>query len=206
MATTTTKKQQAARNSGNGTAKRATARKSSARARGETDTFTVPGMSESDADKVTETLQRRLEALIDLTLTLKHVHWNVVGNGFIGIHEMLDVQYTGVADMVDATAERIATLGGQPNGLAGSLVQHRSWDDYELGRAVVPQHLRGLDSAYRGVNSSHRDAIDAVGDLDPVTEDMLIGQLGQLEEYHWLIRAHLENADGVISLTGPSPK
>lgn len=199
MATTT--KQKTAKNSRNGASKTSTAR-----SRGETEAYTVPGMSQSDADTVIETLQRRLEALIDLTLTLKHVHWNVVGNGFIGIHEMLDEQYTAAAEMVDTTAERIATLGGEPNGLAGSLVQHRQWDDYELGRAVVTQHLRGLESAYRGVNSSHRDAISDIGDLDPVTEDMLIGHLSRLETYHWMVRAHLENAEGVISLTGPSPQ
>lgn len=171
-----------------------------ARERGETDTFTVPGMDEADARTTAEVLQRRLEALIDLSLTLKHVHWNVVGNGFIGVHEMLDPQYAAVALMVDTTAERIATLGSSPNGLAGSLVEHRSWEDYELGRAVVPQHLLALDSAYSGVISSHRDAVKDVGDLDPVTEDMLIGQLAQLEGFQWFIRAHLENGEGVIAL------
>lgn len=202
MATT---KQKTSRTKTKGSANGAAGR-STARSRGETAPYTVPGLSESDASTVNETLQRRLEALIDLTMTLKHVHWNVVGNGFIGIHEMLDEQYEAVAEMVDTTAERIATLGGEPNGLAGALVEHRSWEDYELGRAVVVQHLRGLESAYRGVNSSHREAIEGVGDIDPVTEDMLIGHLARLEAFHWMVRAHLENADGVISLTGPSPQ
>lgn len=174
-----------------------------ARSRGETDTFTIPGMSESASGTTAEILQDRLVALIDLTLTLKHVHWNVVGNGFIGVQEMLDPQYEAVALMVDTTAERIATLGASPNGLAGSLVEHRTWDDYPLGRAVVPQHLLGLDSAYSGVIGDHRKAVERVGDLDPVTEDMLIGQLAKLEGFQWFIRAHLENGDGVMATTGP---
>ena len=41
--------------------------------------YTVPGMDEAAADKVRGILQERLIALSDLHLTLKHIHWNVVG-------------------------------------------------------------------------------------------------------------------------------
>ncbi|HRE00790.1 MAG TPA: ferritin-like domain-containing protein, partial [Ilumatobacteraceae bacterium] len=79
--------------------------------------FTAPGLTERDGATVITALQGRLGALIDLGLTLKHIHWNVVGPTFIGVHTMLDPQYAGVQAQVDATAERIATLGGVPNGL-----------------------------------------------------------------------------------------
>lgn len=190
---TTTK---AAASNGNGSGQ---PKEGTARSRGETDTFTIPGLSDKESSKAAACLQSRLEALIDLTLTLKHVHWNVVGTGFIGVHEMLDPHYEAVAAMVDTTAERIAALGSSPNGLPGSLVKSRTWDDYGLNRAVVPQHLLELDKVYSGVITSHRDAVSEVGDLDPVTEDMLIGQLAQLESFQWFIRAHLENGDGVIA-------
>ena len=39
----------------------------------------APGLDESAAEKVRITLQERLTALSDLALTLKHIHWNVVG-------------------------------------------------------------------------------------------------------------------------------
>jgi len=191
----------APKNDQNGNGARRSAPTGSARSRGATDTFTIPGLSERDAKATASTLQERLLSLIDLTLTLKHVHWNVVGAGFISVHEMLDPQYEAVALMADATAERIAALGESPNGLAGSLVANRSWDDYALGRAVVAQHLLALDSAYSGVITSHREALARIHDLDPVTEDMLIGQLGQLEGFQWFIRAHLENGEGVIAKT-----
>jgi starvation-inducible DNA-binding protein len=164
--------------------------------------FTVPGMNAKDAGKVSDLLQRRLVSLIDLQLTLKHIHWNVVGPTFIGVHEMLDPQVDGVRAMVDDTAERIATLGGSPNGLPGNLVEARSWDDYSLGRATVLEHLGALDQAYTGVVAEHRAAIDTVEDLDKVTQDMLIGQSEHLERYHWFVRAHLENAGGHLSTEG----
>jgi starvation-inducible DNA-binding protein len=41
--------------------------------------------------------------------------------------------------------------------------------------------------------------VDATEDLDPVTQDMLIGQSRQLEQFHWFVRAHLEASDGSLS-------
>ena len=160
--------------------------------------FTVPGMERADGSNVAAVLQERLGCLIDLSLTLKHVHWNVVGPTFIGVHTMLDPQVDGVAAMIDATAERIATLGSSPNGLPGHLVANRAWDDYKLQRALVPEHLAELDSVYVGVIDDHRKAIEMVSDMDPITEDLLIGQAGILEQYHWFVRAHLESSSGQI--------
>jgi starvation-inducible DNA-binding protein len=147
-------------------------------------------------------LQDRLNALNDLALTLKHIHWNVVGPHFIAVHTMLDPQVDAVRLMVDDTAERIATLGGSPAGTPGALVAGRSWDDYSLGRDDALAHLGALDLVYAGVIEAHRKAIEATGDLDPVTEDMLIGQAEQLEQYHWFVRAHLETPSGQLKTSG----
>ena len=113
--------------------------------------FTVPGMDETTANRVISTLDNRMVALLDLALTLKHVHWNVVGPNFISVHEMLDPQV---------------------------------------------EHLGALDLVYNGVNSDHRKALIEMGELDPVSEDMLIGQLIEMEQFQWFIRAHLESSDG----------
>ena len=53
--------------------------------------FTVPGMTQDQARKVADLLQKQLSTYNDLHLTLKHVHWNVVGPNFIGVHEMIDL-------------------------------------------------------------------------------------------------------------------
>lgn len=160
--------------------------------------YTVPSLTPSEGAQVAEVLQGRLHALNDLALTLKHVHWNVVGPHFIAVHEMLDPQVVAVRAMVDAIAERIATLGGAPVGTPGALVQGRTWEDYGLGRAPTTEHLQALDEVYVGVITSHREAADAVADLDDVTNDMLIGHLHELELFHWFIRAHLESAGGAL--------
>ena len=151
----------------------------------------VPDMSSSDSKKTTEILQGRLVALLDLQLTLKHIHWNVTGPNFIAIHEMLDPQVLAVRAMSDALAERIATCGGTPLGTPGAIVKGRSWDDYAIGRDTTDRHLDELDRVYQGVIGDHRAAIEALGDLDPVSEDLMTGQAGELELFGWFVRSHL---------------
>ncbi len=160
--------------------------------------YTVPGMKSDTAAEVIDILQKRLHALNDLALTLKHIHWNVVGPHFIAVHTMLDPQVEGVRAMVDTTAERIATLGGSPKGTPGTLVAERTWDDYSLGRGDAIAHLGALDLVYTGVIEDHRSAIDDTEESDPVTQDMLIAQSAELEQYQWFIRAHLESSDGSL--------
>jgi starvation-inducible DNA-binding protein len=164
--------------------------------------YTVPGMKTDNADRVTALLQDRLNSLNDLALTLKHVHWNVTGPNFIAVHTMLDPQVDAVRLMVDETAERIAALGGSPVGTPGALVKERDWDDYSIGRADAIAHLGALDVVYAGIIEAHRLAIEETEELDPVTQDMLIGQSGQLEQFHWFVRAHLESPDGTLSTRG----
>ncbi len=161
--------------------------------------YTVPSLSVEDGAKVAAVLQKRLHALNDLALTLKHIHWNVTGPHFIAVHEMIDPQVDAVRAMVDEIAERIATLGVAPRGTPGTLVAERTWDDYSIGRAPTTEHLGALDTVYVGIISDHRQAADDVEELDTVTNDLLIGHLHSLELFHWFVRAHLESAGGSLS-------
>jgi starvation-inducible DNA-binding protein len=163
---------------------------------------TVPTLTHGEGVRLADILQLRLVALLDLGLTLKHIHWNVVGPNFMSVHQMLDPQYVGVQEMVDETAERVATLGGVPSGLPGKLVSQRDWDDYELGRADSLSHLGALDLVYTGVITEHRRAIDKVSDIDPISEDLLIGHTRQLEQYHWFVRSHLADWAGGMANAG----
>jgi starvation-inducible DNA-binding protein len=160
--------------------------------------FTVPGLDAATAEKACGILQERLVALTDLHLTLKHIHWNVVGPNFIAVHEMLDPQTATVRLQADALAERIAALGGEPIGTPGALVKARSWEDYPLNRAKASAHLAELDAVYVGVVTDHRKAFEALEELDQVSSDMLVAQTQELEQFQWFVRAHLEDSAGHI--------
>ena len=164
--------------------------------------FTIPGLSEKQGSEVADLLQKALSTYNDLHLTLKHVHWNVVGPNFIGVHEMIDPQVDLVRGYADEVAERIAALGVSPQGTPGAIIKDRTWDDYSVGRDTVLAHLAALDLVYTGVNEDTRKAIHRLEDLDPVSQDMVIGHAGELEKFQWFVRAHLENAGGQLANRG----
>lgn len=164
--------------------------------------YTVPGLDEATAEKVAKTLQDRLNSTIDLQLTLKHVHWNVVGPNFIAVHEMLDPWVDDTRMMSDAIAERIATLGFEPVGTPGFVASHRSWNDYGIGKATANEHLAALDVVYEGVLSDYRQAIEEFDDLDLVSQDMMIAHTEKLELHQWFLRAHLEDGSGQLPHAG----
>jgi starvation-inducible DNA-binding protein len=60
------------------------------------------------------------------------------------------------------------------------------------------QHLVALDNVYSGVIGDHRAAVERIGPLDPVSQDLLIGHLRDLEGFQWFVRAHLEDATGDV--------
>ena len=80
----------------------------------------------------------------------------------------------------------------------------RDWEDYSIGRADAVAHLGALDVVYQGVISDHRKAAEETEELDPVSNDLLIGQLHKIEQFHWFVRAHLENAGGKLATEGDS--
>lgn len=164
--------------------------------------YTVPSLTVETGAEIATILQQRLHALNDLQLTLKHIHWNVIGPHFIAVHEMIDPQVDAVREMVDTVAERIATLGVAPMGTPAAIVENRTWDDYSLGLASTIAHLGALDTVYEGVITDHRAAATATAELDDVTNDILIGQLQELELFHWFVRAHLESTGGSLSTAG----
>ena len=164
--------------------------------------FTIPGMSEKDGNKVADLLQKQLSTYNDLHLTLKHVHWNVVGPNFIGVHEMIDPQVDLVRGYADEVAERIAALGKSPQGTPGAILKDRTWDDYSVGRDTVQAHLAALDLVYNGVIEDTRKCIETFDDLDLVSQDMLIDHAAELEKFQWFVRAHLENAGGQLASAG----
>lgn len=160
--------------------------------------YTVPGLEVEDGHRVAEILQMRLHALNDLALTLKHAHWNVVGPNFIAVHEMLDPQVDVVRGFVDETAERVATMGLSPKGTPGAITAERTWEDYAVGRADTLTHISALDKVYDGVIADHRNAIEETGKLDPMAEDLLVGQTRELELFQWFLRSFLSNATGEL--------
>lgn len=139
-------------------------------------------------------LQSCVAATIDLALSFKHLHWNIRGPKFQSIHEFLDIVIDQARSGSDELAERLVTIGmpaeGQRHTLQASPVpQVESGfmrDDLVLERAVSI-----LDEVVKVL----RDAQKGLGDIDAVSEDLVIGILAGLEKSLWMLRSHLVPTD-----------
>lgn len=146
-------------------------------------------LTKDKTGKVVELLQQRLVDLVDLALQLKQAHWCVVGTNFRTVHIQLDEIIVDVRNASDEVAERIATLGIAPDGRAQSVAQATRLqiltDEFQSAGDTVTAIADRLNTTIEGL----RESIETLGELDPISEDMLIAISGPLEKHLWMVQS-----------------
>ncbi|MCG6155071.1 Dps family protein [Rubinisphaera margarita] len=142
--------------------------------------------------KVVETLQTRLVDLIDLSLQLKQAHWCVVGHNFRAVHLQLDEIIDDVRMGSDEVAERISTLGIAPDGRASTVAETSSLAKMEADFVSASHTVTIVADHLQTTINGLRESIELLGDLDPISEDLLIGITGGLEKHLWMVQSQEE--------------
>ena len=75
---------------------------------------------------------------------------------------------------------------------------------YHLRRREFLNEDPELPAFIIGVVEDTRKGIETLEELDPVSQDMLIGHAAELEKFQWFVRAHLENSGGELITEGAS--
>ena len=154
--------------------------------------FVVPGLDEAASEKAIAILQNRLSQEQEAALVLKHAHWNVTGPNFIAVHEMLDPEVEAVLAQADETAERIATLGGTPDGRADAITRNRTWKPFDVdGRAGTEKYLEALIEYYDAFIADDRKALAELDELDVISSNIIQDHVQELEKFQWFMRSHL---------------
>lgn len=143
---------------------------------------------------VGEALQGALLDLIDLSLVAKQTHWNIVGSRFRPVHHQLDDVVATARSHSDVVAERAAALGLPPDGRARTVSEGSGIATVPDGWQEDDKAVRTMSVALGTVITRMRDRMDAVGEVDRVTEDVFIQLTKELEKHHWMFQA--ENAEG----------
>ncbi|MAT73148.1 MAG: DNA starvation/stationary phase protection protein Dps [Planctomycetaceae bacterium] len=139
--------------------------------------------------KTIAALQACLTDLVDLALQGKQAHWNVVGPNFRSVHLQLDEIIALVRDASDAVAERIVTLSDPADGRAATVAKNSRLEPYPEGLQSVSDTVTHIADRLMTAIQGLRDGIETVGDLDPISEDLLIAQASGLEKYLWMVQA-----------------
>ncbi|MFE0347008.1 Dps family protein [Streptomyces griseoluteus] len=146
-------------------------------------------LPEADLKTVSEALQGALVDLVDLSLVAKQIHWNVVGPRFRSIHLQLDEVVVSARTASDVVAERSSALGVPPDGRASTVASGTGIKAPPAGWIKDTDAVTGMVAALGAVIGRMRERVNATGDADPVTQDMLIQITGDLEKHHWMFQA-----------------
>ncbi|MBX9422571.1 MULTISPECIES: Dps family protein [Streptomyces] len=146
-------------------------------------------LSEADLKTVGNALQGALVDLVDLALVAKQVHWNVVGPRFRSVHLQLDEVVDTARQHSDTVAERASALGVSPDGRSATVASSSAIGKVPEGWIKDEEAVRILVASLGAVITRMRERIEATGDPDPVSEDILITLTGELEKHAWMFQA-----------------
>lgn len=143
-------------------------------------------------DKVVSELQPLLTDLIVLSLQGKQAHWNVTGPLFSAVHAQLDAVVNHARTSYDSVAERIVTLGVPAAGQIADLGENTSLEPLPGGTIPDREAVRFISDRISRVIARGRQSVDRLGDLDLVSQDLVIGIVGGLEKDLWMLKVQLD--------------
>ncbi|WP_131768692.1 Dps family protein [Candidatus Protofrankia californiensis] len=145
----------------------------------------------NNVDRVGSLLQATLVELIDLAQQGKQAHWNVVGPRFLPVHQQLDTLVDDVRLGADEVAERAVAVGYRPDGRSATVAKETPLSELPAGSLADVDVVREITDRLRNVADSVRARVDQLDDLDPVTQDLLIGLTATLDKHAWMFGAQL---------------
>jgi starvation-inducible DNA-binding protein len=147
--------------------------------------------------KVRLTNVDKLNPLLADTITLRDLykkhHWQVAGPTFYQLHLLFDKHYAEQAELVDALAERIQTLGGVSIAMAHDVAETTRISRPPRGREDVNTQLFRLLEAHELIIAETRELAEAADQNgDQGTNDLLVSQVLRTNEFQvWFITEQL---------------
>jgi starvation-inducible DNA-binding protein len=151
----------------------------------------LPPLGVRVREEVGGELEASLVDLVDLTLWGKQLHWSVVGPLFQVLHERLDELVDSWRELADTVAERAVAVGHWPDGQARAVAAGNDQTAIERGPVDDRAVLVLLAGRLAEVSERSRQRLERLGELDLVSQDVLIEVVRKLEEQLWMSRAQL---------------
>lgn len=154
-------------------------------------------------DQVIKLLQIHLATALDLHSQVKQAHWNVKGPSFFGIHKMFDELTDKFNNPIDIVAERISALGGYPMGYVSAVASASILDNPADDLVQDLDWVAFILDQYHSYSKLLYDDIKSLGDLDPISQDILIEIARMIDQGIYFLAAHLEdNTSNEVYETG----
>jgi starvation-inducible DNA-binding protein len=156
-----------------------------------TPTAHLPALDEHRRGEVGHELQATLVELIDLSLIGKQLHWNIFGRPFPPLHQHLDELVDSWRELSDTVAERAVALGAAPDGRAEAVAAGSGMEPVDAGALDTDLATHELAERLADVSERIRSRMDRLGEIDLVSQDVLVEVVRALEKQLWMLRASL---------------
>lgn len=153
------------------------------------------GLNQDTRSQVIDLLNANLVNTINLTLAVKQAHWNLKGNGFIGVHELLDDVADRLRESADTMAERAVILGGHAKGTVEVVAEKSTLEAYPPELQAIEDHIAHLKERFTELGSAIREAAEVAGDAgDEDTADLFTEVSRSVDKDAWFIGANAKAA------------
>jgi starvation-inducible DNA-binding protein len=138
-----------------------------------------------------------LNQILADTMTLRDLykkhHWQVSGPTFYQLHLLFDKHFNEQAEIVDALAERVQTLGGVAIAMAHDVAETTRIARPPRGREDVTVQLFRLLQAHELIIDATREAAHAAAaGGDDGTNDLLVSDVLRVNEFQvWFVSEQL---------------
>ncbi len=150
------------------------------------------GLSATVRHKSVAALNRLLAHTLALRDLYKKNHWQTHGATFYQLHLLFDKHSGEQADLADALAERVQTLGGVALALGTDVAAESRVGRVPRGRESVAAELEELCAAHESLLAEARElAREAARRGDEGTNDLIVSQVIRTNELEcWFVAEH----------------
>ncbi len=148
------------------------------------------------SQELSESMQRVLVDLIELSLQGKQVHWNVVGPNFRDTHLQLDEIIDASRLFADTVAERMRALHALPDGRSDVVAETTTLLECPHGEIATRDAIDLMTERLDGVAATCREVHDQVDEEDPTSADILHAVLERIEQLSWMVSAENRTPKG----------
>ncbi len=152
------------------------------------------GITQKNLTEVHKILNKVLADGNILYIKLRKFHWNLSGDNFMELHELLESQYEIVGEAADEVAERISTLGGTAIGTAEEFMKESQLKESPGKVPDTQGMLRELVGDHETIVKSLRKDLDDCEEeyKDAGTADFLNALMQEHEKMAWKLRKYFK--------------
>ena len=135
-------------------------------------------------------VQELLIDMIDLSLQGKQAHWNLRGRMFRDLHLLLDDLVKEAGGAADRLAERCLALGVAADSRVATVAYFTHLEPFPPGR-IEDRHVVDLMvTRLHAISEVGRSHLGYLGELDPVSQNLVSEVLVGVEKNLWMFEAH----------------